>query len=135
MKADSGTLLLLVAQFAGLSLVAVGGINAVLPEMHRQTVELAHLLTDRQFAELFAIAQAAPGPHMAMVAVPFAARLRRCDRAGHCTDCRARQERCADDIRADNAYAAAGDGARSTIRSASAKADQDHGGDNRCRFH
>lgn len=47
-----------------LSLVAVGGVNAIVPEMHRQTVEVNHFLTDRQFADLFAIAQAAPGPNV-----------------------------------------------------------------------
>ena len=47
-----------------LSLVAVGGVNAIVPELHRQTVEVGQYLTDRQFADLFAIAQAAPGPNV-----------------------------------------------------------------------
>jgi chromate transporter len=37
--------------------------------MHRQTVEIARSLTDRQFSELFAIAQAAPGPNIMFVAL------------------------------------------------------------------
>ena len=37
--------------------------------MHRQTVEIAGWLTDRQFSELFAIAQAAPGPNVMFVAL------------------------------------------------------------------
>jgi chromate transporter len=45
-------------------LLAVGGINAVVPEIHRQTVEMAQVMTDRQFTDLFAIAQAAPGPNV-----------------------------------------------------------------------
>src|SRR5260370_4813577 len=45
-----------------------GGGSAVL-EMHRQSVEIAQLLTDRQFSELFAIAQAAPGPNIMFVAL------------------------------------------------------------------
>ena len=51
MKADGGTLLTLVAHFALLSLLAVGGANAVVPEMHRQAVEVAGWMTDRQFAD------------------------------------------------------------------------------------
>ena len=37
--------------------------------MHRQTVEISQWLTDRQFSELFAIAQAAPGPNVMFVAL------------------------------------------------------------------
>jgi chromate transporter len=57
----------LAVQFAILSLFAVGGAMAVVPEMHRQAVEVSHWLTDRQFADLFAIAQAAPGPNIIVV--------------------------------------------------------------------
>jgi len=64
MKADSGILATLALHFAGLSLIAVGGANAVVPEMHREAVEVAHWMTERQFADLFAIAQAAPGPNV-----------------------------------------------------------------------
>ena len=53
----------LAAQFATLSLLAFGGANAVVPEMHRQAVETHHWLTGKDFAALFAIAQAAPGPN------------------------------------------------------------------------
>jgi chromate transporter len=55
------------AQFAALSLLAVGGANAVVPEMHRQFVETAGLISEREFADLFAIAQAAPGPNVIIV--------------------------------------------------------------------
>ena len=54
-------------QFAILSLFAVGGVMAVIPEMHRQAVEVSHWMTERQFADLFAIAQAAPGPNIIIV--------------------------------------------------------------------
>src|ERR1700736_2327676 len=64
MNANATTLAMLTLQFAGLSLLAVGGINAVVPEMHRQVVELDQLMTDRQFTDLFAIAQPAPGPNV-----------------------------------------------------------------------
>lgn len=68
MKPDAlGTLGTLAAQFALLSFFAVGGAMAVVPEMHRQMVDVTHWLTDRQFADLFAIAQAAPGPNIIVV--------------------------------------------------------------------
>ncbi|MGQ4272719.1 chromate transporter [Terrihabitans sp. B22-R8] len=54
-------------QFALLSLVAVGGVNSVLPEMHRQLVDANNWLTDAQFTQFFAIAQAAPGPNIMIV--------------------------------------------------------------------
>ena len=50
--------------FALLSVLAVGGVNAVTPEIHRQVVEVSHWMSDREFAELFAVAQATPGPNM-----------------------------------------------------------------------
>ena len=51
-------------RFAGLSLLAVGGAGAVLPEANRQLVEGEHWFTAQKFAELFAIAQVAPGPNV-----------------------------------------------------------------------
>lgn len=65
MKLD--TLLALAAHFALISLFAVGGAMAVVPEMHRQAVEVSHWMTERQFADLFAIAQASPGPNFIVV--------------------------------------------------------------------
>ena len=62
MKA-ADTLVALFVQFALLSLLAFGGANAVVPEMHRQAVDVHHWMTGSQFAGLFAIAQAAPGPN------------------------------------------------------------------------
>jgi chromate transporter len=50
-------------QFAMLSMLAFGGANSVVPEMHRQAVEVRHWMSDKEFAALFAIAQAAPGPN------------------------------------------------------------------------
>jgi chromate transporter len=58
-----GTLEALFGQFAVLSLLAFGGVNAVVPEMHRQAVQVHHWTTDKDFAALFALAQAAPGPN------------------------------------------------------------------------
>lgn len=64
---DSNPLGALGLHFLTLSLLAVGGANAVLPEMHRQVVEVAGWMTDAQFAQTYAIAQAAPGPNMLVV--------------------------------------------------------------------
>lgn len=56
-------------RFCLLSLVAVGGASAVLPEMHRQIVEVNGWLSSAQFASLYAITQAAPGPNVLIVSV------------------------------------------------------------------
>ena len=59
----SDDLLAIALQYSGLSLLAFGGVNAVIPEVHRQAVVVNHWMTDRDFTALFAIAQAAPGPN------------------------------------------------------------------------
>jgi chromate transporter len=69
MKHDPTTLVALFLQFATLSCFAIGGASTAVPEMHRQTVDIAQWVTDRQFSELFAIAQAAPGPNVMFVAL------------------------------------------------------------------
>lgn len=61
------TLWRLVALFGSLSLVSFGGSNAVLPEMHRAAVDRYGWLSDQQFADIFAISQAAPGPSSLIV--------------------------------------------------------------------
>lgn len=43
-----------------MSLFAVGGAAAAVPEMHRIAVELHHWMTDKQFADAYAIAQLSP---------------------------------------------------------------------------
>jgi chromate transporter len=53
--------------FAMLSLFAVGGANAAIPEMHRIAVDVMHWMNDRQFADSFAIAQISPGPNIIIV--------------------------------------------------------------------
>ncbi len=67
MKADGEVLGVLAVQFAIMSLLALGGANAVVPEIHRQVVELRGFMTERQFADMFAISQAAPGPNVMIV--------------------------------------------------------------------
>ena len=67
MSNELGTLLTLAGYFALLSLFAIGGANAALPEMHRLAVEVMHWMNDRQFADMFAIAQVTPGPNVIVV--------------------------------------------------------------------
>ena len=62
-----GTLLSLASFFGLLSLMSFGGGNTVLPDMHRQAVEIQHWMSDGEFAAAFAITQAAPGPGMLIV--------------------------------------------------------------------
>ncbi|HEX4182498.1 MAG TPA: chromate transporter [Caulobacteraceae bacterium] len=63
MKGLGVTLGLLAVHFAALSLLAFGGANTIVPEIHRNAVEVRHWMDDRDFANIFAIAQAAPGPN------------------------------------------------------------------------
>ena len=62
MAADEKTLVALALVFAPLSLVSIGGGPAVIAEMQHQAVVVHHWMTQREFADLFAIARAAPGP-------------------------------------------------------------------------
>ena len=64
---NDNPLLTLFGYFALLSLFAVGGANAAIPEMHRIAVEVMHWMNDRQFADSFAIAQLSPGPNVIIV--------------------------------------------------------------------
>ncbi|MDP1610302.1 MAG: chromate transporter [Sulfuritalea sp.] len=59
----------LIAHFAVLSLLAFGGGNAMLPEMQRLVVEHYHWMSAATFSELFAVAQAAPGPNVLVVSL------------------------------------------------------------------
>ena len=55
--------------FATLSLLSIGGANATIPEMHRVAVDVMHWMSDRQFADMFAISQLSPGPNVIIVAL------------------------------------------------------------------
>jgi chromate transporter len=50
-----------------MSLFAVGGANAAIPEMHRIAVDVRHWMTDKQFADIYAISQLSPGPNVLIV--------------------------------------------------------------------
>jgi chromate transporter len=56
------TLLTIASVFASLSLVSIGGGNTVLPEIHRAAVQNEQWMSDQQFADIYAISEAAPGP-------------------------------------------------------------------------
>ena len=66
-NARSGTLITLALHFTLMSFLAIGGAVTGLPEMHRQAVDVSHWMTSRQFTELVAISQAAPGPNVLVV--------------------------------------------------------------------
>jgi chromate transporter len=59
----------LAEQFGALSFLAIGGVNTLIPEIHRRVVDVEHWLTDVDFAQAFAISQASPGPNMLIVSV------------------------------------------------------------------
>ena len=67
MNSDANPILTLVWTFGLMSLFAVGGANAAIPEMHRVAVDVHHWLTDKQFADAFAISQMSPGPNVLIV--------------------------------------------------------------------
>jgi chromate transporter len=58
------TLLELALYFGLLSVVAFGGMPAVMPEMQRIVVEVKEWTSPVEFLQLFAVAQAAPGPNV-----------------------------------------------------------------------
>jgi chromate transporter len=57
----------LITTFGLMSLFAVGGANAAIPEMHRIAVDVHHWMSDRQFADIYAISQLSPGPNVLIV--------------------------------------------------------------------
>ena len=64
---DRVDLAALALHFSLLSLMAIGGVSAILPDMQRYVVEANHWLSGTQFADVYAIGQAAPGPNMMFV--------------------------------------------------------------------
>jgi len=52
-----------------LGAVAVGGLSTVMPDIYRYVVDEQGLVTSREFADVYAIAQAAPGPNALWVAL------------------------------------------------------------------
>jgi chromate transporter len=64
---DLGHLLQVMGTFLGLSLFSLGGGNTLLTEYHHISVEQFCWLTPSQFADLYALAEAAPGPSSMLV--------------------------------------------------------------------
>lgn len=59
----------LLGYLAGYSLMAIGGVNVILAELHRLVVATQGWMTAADFATLFALAQASPGPNTLFVSL------------------------------------------------------------------
>jgi chromate transporter len=57
----------LTAHLAMLSSISFGGFPSVLPDVRNFVVITHHWVTDREFANFFALAQAIPGPNMILM--------------------------------------------------------------------
>ena len=55
--------------FMLLSLISVGGLPSVMPELQRYVVDVKGWVTPDDFMQLFAVGQAAPGPNMLIVSL------------------------------------------------------------------
>lgn len=55
--------------FLSLSLMAIGGANAVIPDMHRHLVDIQGWMSSTEFVALVALSQAAPGPNVLVVSL------------------------------------------------------------------
>ncbi|MEX0588733.1 MAG: chromate transporter [Cyanobium sp.] len=64
---DLGTLLQVLREFLSLSLFSLGGGNTLLAGYHHLAVDRFCWLTNAQFADLYALAEAAPGPSSMLV--------------------------------------------------------------------
>ncbi|MFM8763755.1 MAG: chromate transporter [Spartobacteria bacterium] len=67
MKDEGLNLIHVLILFSSISLLSIGGGNTVIPEMHRKAVDAYSWMNGKQFADLFAISQAAPGPSVLLV--------------------------------------------------------------------
>jgi chromate transporter len=63
-RPDLGALFL---HMLALWFVAVGGPSTILPGIHRYVVEVQQLITSAEFAEIYTLAQVAPGPNVMYV--------------------------------------------------------------------
>lgn len=59
----------LALQFLVLSLLSIGGANAIIPEIHLRAVDIERWMTDADFSQMFALSQAAPGPNVLIVSL------------------------------------------------------------------
>ena len=66
---SASRLLALMLVFSPLSILSIGGGQGTIPEIQHQTVIVHGWLTNDEFADLYAIARAAPGPSTLIVAL------------------------------------------------------------------
>jgi len=64
---SGGSLIALGLVFAPLSLLSFGGGNAVIADIAQQSIAVHHWTSEREFADLFALSRAAPGPGSMLV--------------------------------------------------------------------
>jgi chromate transporter len=62
-----GVLAVLFTHVMGLALITFGGVNTVLPALHHQAVNEQHWMTDRDFANFFALSSVSPGPNFLLL--------------------------------------------------------------------
>ncbi|HWG06966.1 MAG TPA: chromate transporter [Beijerinckiaceae bacterium] len=65
----AGVLITMAVTFATTAIVSVGGIQAMIPEIHRQAVDVYGWMDDAEFATTFAISQIAPGPNILIMSL------------------------------------------------------------------
>jgi len=69
MRGSGDTLIALGLVFAPLSLLSFGGGNAVIADIAQQAIQVQGWTSDREFADLFALSRAAPGPGSMLAAL------------------------------------------------------------------
>ena len=62
MRGSGDSLIALAVVFAPLSLLSFGGVNAVIADIAQQAIAVQGWTSEREFADLFALSRAAPGP-------------------------------------------------------------------------
>jgi chromate transporter len=66
---DTSVLGQLARSFAMISLIAIGGINAILPAIRHEVVDVFRWMDDATFMQLFAVTQITPGPNVVIVSL------------------------------------------------------------------
>lgn len=66
---ELGILGQLARTFSMISLIAIGGMNAVLPALRHQVVDVLLWMDDATFMQLFAVTQITPGPNVVIVSL------------------------------------------------------------------
>src|SRR5689334_14866040 len=69
MQSLGDTLIALALVFAPLSLLSFGGGNAVIADIAQQSIAVHNWTSEREFADLFALSRAAPGPGSMLAAL------------------------------------------------------------------